>query len=122
MARERRPEILVVEDEPVLRRALVRFLRTEGCVVREAADGEEALHALRVTPVDAVVCDVTMPRLDGVRLWDAARKDAHLADIPFIFVSALPFSRLATPGMRYLPKPYLLEEVWRELQGVLDDR
>ena len=65
--------ILVVDDEPVVRRFAVRVLEAEGFLVSEAADGAEALRLLReeVPDVDAVVSDIVMPRLNGVELLQA---------------------------------------------------
>jgi CheY-like chemotaxis protein len=64
--------ILVVDDEPSVRRAVRRHLELSGMEVIEAASGREGLQILqRGSPVDAVVCDVLMPELNGVALYDA---------------------------------------------------
>ena len=61
----RAPRILVVDDEPVLVRLLMRVLGMHGYDVRGAADGKEALELLDASPVDLVLSDVRMPVMDG---------------------------------------------------------
>src|ERR1700742_3688055 len=60
--------VLVVDDEPAVRRALERALRLENHDVTLAADGEEALDQLASHPADAVILDVMMPKLDGLEV------------------------------------------------------
>lgn len=56
---------LVVDDEPLMVRALTRVLARAGLGVHTAQNGEEALHLLTRQPVDVVLCDVRMPVMDG---------------------------------------------------------
>ena len=58
--------ILVVDDEPSIRRFAARVLLEEGFPVREAADGAQALEIVRAGGVSVLVSDVVMPRLNGV--------------------------------------------------------
>src|SRR2546427_2717149 len=59
---------LVVDDEPRLRRVLVRLLEGEGFVCHEAGSGTEALEMMRHAPVPLVISDLRMPQMDGVTL------------------------------------------------------
>src|SRR3989442_10014978 len=59
---------LVVDDEPRLRRVLVRLLEGEGFVCHEAGSGTEALEMMRHEPVPLVISDLRMPQMDGVTL------------------------------------------------------
>jgi len=61
-------QILVVDDEPAVRRALERALRLDKYDVDLAVDGEEALDRLAERPVDAVILDVMMPGVDGLEV------------------------------------------------------
>ena len=60
--------ILIVDDEANHRRSLSISLRMEGFEVLEAADGEHALNTIADQPVDIVICDLMMPRVDGLEL------------------------------------------------------
>lgn len=80
--------VLVVDDDPVIRRLLEVNLEMEGYDVVQAGDGQEALDAMRSTDVALVLLDVMMPNVDG---WETRRQmlaDPALEDIPVIFLSA----------------------------------
>ena len=68
--------ILVVDDEPAVRESLRRALQLEGYEVELAGDGQEALERLSENDVDAVVLDVSMPRLDGLEACRRLRRTA----------------------------------------------
>lgn len=72
--------ILVVDDEPALRRALGRILRTHGHEVLEASDGYQALDLLREHEPSLVVLDYMMPGMDGGMVLDAMRDE--LSSVP----------------------------------------
>src|SRR6187402_565116 len=74
--------ILVVDDEPAVRESLRRALQLEGYEVELAVDGQEALERLSEEGIDAVVLDVSMPRLDGLlaRLRALLRRAAPAED------------------------------------------
>lgn len=82
------PTVLVADDSPAYRQALAGYLRSRGCDVVCAADGEEALRLLRERKIDLVVCDLLMPRLGGERLVAQIRADERLRDTPVIIASA----------------------------------
>ena len=67
--------ILVVDDEPAIRRALRPPLFELGFQMAEASRGEEALQALRATPYDAVLLDINMPGIGGI---ETLRKDSRV--------------------------------------------
>ena len=80
--------ILVVDDEPAVRRVLQKLLRNHGYDVVEARDGYEALKILEHCEVDTVLLDVMMPGLTGVEVCRRIRADAKMAHTPVVFVSA----------------------------------
>lgn len=80
--------VLLVDDEPLLRSVLCEYLRFAGHEVIECRDGDEALERLRSNAVDAVVSDVLMPGMDGLALCGAMRDNPSLANIPVLFVTA----------------------------------
>ena len=67
--------ILIVEDEEALRSQLVEYLKGEGYVTDEAADGEEALYYGREYSYDAAVIDLGLPKVDGVAVIETLRSE-----------------------------------------------
>jgi signal transduction histidine kinase len=112
--------VLLVDDEPAVRKPLGRFLKRRGALVREAADGAEALALLAAEGSDIVVADLRMPGMDGAALYRALReKDPAVAE-RMIFLSG-DITQLGdldgggiAPG-RILPKPIELAEFERFL-------
>lgn len=79
------PRILLVDDEAEVRRALATFLRSLGHDVRTAADGTEAVEALRDGATDLVITDINMPGMDGIEIVTRLRDAA--SDLPIIVMS-----------------------------------
>jgi DNA-binding NtrC family response regulator len=115
--------ILVVDDEPSIRRLAKRALLEEGFDVREARDGAEALEIVDAGGVSVLVSDVVMPRLDGVRLMERLAR-SH-PQLPVVLMSGYASLELAAMGIAapcaLLSKPFtperLVEEVRRCLGG-----
>ncbi|MCG3147877.1 MAG: Sensor histidine kinase RcsC [Verrucomicrobiae bacterium] len=84
-----RKVVLVVEDSITSRMLLKNILESAGYRVRTAVDGLDALSQLKTEPVDGVVSDVQMPRLDGFNLTEKIRADRKLAELPVVLVTAL---------------------------------
>lgn len=78
--------ILIADDEPDMREIFSAWFRNLGCSVTEAADGKEAFDALESQNFDAVVTDVRMPRIDGVRLVQQLHDSGRYIPV-IIFVS-----------------------------------
>ena len=78
--------ILLVDDEPSLRRVITRSLLRAGFDVTEASDGLVALELARARQVDAVISDVRMPGMNGLELLDRLRRE--LPSLPVVLVSA----------------------------------
>ncbi len=118
--------ILLVEDEPSVRRLTANLLRGYGYAVLEVSRGEEALDLARVTPrpVDLLLTDVVMPGLSGPEL--AARLRAELSELRVLFMSG--YSDLASrhgyalEGAPLLHKPFTPEGLARKVREVLDIR
>lgn len=82
--------ILVVDDDAAVLRLLTSILADEsGHAVISASNGREALNRLNTEAVDAVVCDVNMPIMDGIALVRAMRTDESLRDLPVVMISAM---------------------------------
>jgi CheY-like chemotaxis protein len=118
--------VLVVDDEPGVRHFTARILRDEGYGVHEAADGLEALELVRAAaPIDAVVSDIVMPRLNGVELLQSL--STLRPDLPVILMSGYGAIQLAERGIAspcsVLSKPFppelLVAEVRRCIRTLL---
>ena len=107
--------ILVVEDEPDIRRDLVAVLEGKGYVVHSAANGRDALAHLRTYPAPSVILlDLRMPIMDGCRFREQQRRDPVLAGIPVVVLSALGDAASeddALGDVGYLQKPFEVEEL-----------
>ena len=81
--------VLLVEDDPALRRYLEVVLQRAGYTVLSAGDGLEAMKVLLSAEVDVIVTDALMPNLDGYELCRFVRNSDHLSHLPVILLSAL---------------------------------
>ncbi len=81
--------VLVVEDYPDSRQAMKRILETAGYRVVAAENGVEALAILGAEPVDLIVSDILMPRMNGYQLYEQVVEHPHWVRIPFLFLTAL---------------------------------
>lgn len=79
--------ILLVEDDRFLRRACEASLKQRGFMVETAADGEEALQAVRANPPNLVLLDMLMPKVSGLDVLRALRSDAATRDLPVLILS-----------------------------------
>jgi two-component system response regulator MprA len=116
------PRVLVVDDEPAVRRALERALRLESYDVALAEDGEQALDALARQPADAVVLDVMMPRVDGLEVTRRMRRAGDRT--PILMLTARDAIDDRVDGLDagaddYLVKPFALRELQARLRALL---
>ena len=118
--------ILVIDDEPHMARLASYVLQTAGYDVLTAEDGRDGLEKLARFKPDLVVCDITMPEMDGFEVVSALRADPRWRDLPVIMLTARgqeqDVQRAQEVGANsYLTKPFssrqLLGEVQRYLNG-----
>jgi two-component system response regulator MprA len=114
--------VLVVDDEPAVRRALDRALRLENYEVTLAADGEQALDALASAPADAVILDILMPKLDGLEVCRRLRQAGDRT--PVLMLTARDAIDDRVEGLDvgaddYLVKPFALRELQARLRALL---
>jgi DNA-binding NtrC family response regulator len=79
------PTILIIDDEKAIRKTLTEILSFEGYKIDEAADGEEGLKRFNEKAYDLVLCDIKMPKLDGIEFLEKAKMTNP--DIPIIMIS-----------------------------------
>jgi CheY-like chemotaxis protein len=102
--------ILVIEDDPLQRLAVVGILQRAGYRVLWAIDGEQGLEMARQSRPDLIVCDVVMPGMNGYQLVTTLRQEAGLAEVPVIMLTSLVERAQVRVGMNsgaddYLAKP-----------------
>ncbi|MEP6697669.1 MAG: response regulator [Pseudonocardiales bacterium] len=113
---ERKPRVLVVDDDQVIRQLIGINLELEGFEVHMAADGEEALRLVVDVAPDVVVLDVMMPRLDGLEVARRLRQDPRTRDLRLVLVSAraqaVDLQRGEDSGVdAYITKPFEPDEL-----------
>ncbi|UOB18312.1 sigma-54-dependent transcriptional regulator [Abyssalbus ytuae] len=119
------PKILVIEDEAAIRRVLVKILseESEKYQVDEAEDGLAGIEKIKKEDYDLVLCDIKMPKMDGVEVLEAAKKVKP--EIPFVMISGHGDLDTAVNTMRlgafdYISKPPDLNRLLNTVRNALD--
>ena len=104
-------EILVIEDDAIIRENLAELLDAEGYAVRAAGEGKQGLAMALQRRPDLVLCDIMMPVMDGYQVLHRLRDYPPTTDVPFIFLTAKADAADRSRGMRlgaddYITKPY----------------
>jgi len=128
---DRRPTVLVVDDSINVRRFLAMTLEKSGYRVEQAKDGLEAMEKLRklqtLSPnsrVNAVICDIEMPRLDGFGFLVQSRSDDNCKDIPVVMLTSRSGAKHRDLAMRlgasaYFAKPFKDNELLQTLSQLV---
>ncbi|MCG7858531.1 sigma-54-dependent transcriptional regulator [Flavihumibacter sp.] len=115
--------ILIIDDERAIRKTLGEILSYEGYKIEEASDGEEGLKKFRETTFDVVLCDIKMPKLDGIEFLDKAREANP--DVPIIMISGHGTIETAVEAVKkgafdYISKPPDLNRLLITLRNAMD--
>src|SRR5271165_5584195 len=118
-------KILVIEDEPEMRRNLTTILRLENFHPLPAANGRIGIELAKKEKPDLVLCDVMMPELDGYGVIAALRADVETVTIPFIFLTAKGEKPDIRTGMNlgaddYLTKPFANADLLAAIRSRLE--
>lgn len=116
-------KILVIDDEKAIRRALQEILSFEGFEIEEAADGAEGLKMIRENDYDCILCDIKMPKMDGIEVLEAAREVKP--DIPLIIISGHGNLETAVDAVKkgafdYISKPPDLNRLLITIRNAMD--
>ena len=121
------PKILVIEDEAAIRRVLVKILSEENDTyqVEEADDGLIGLGKIKNEDFDLVLCDIKMPKMDGVEVLEAVKK--MKPEIPIVMISGHGDLDTAVNTMRlgafdYISKPPDLNRLLNTVRNALDKK
>ncbi len=116
-------KILIVEDQPQMRRKLAMILEREQFEVMTAPNGLIGLDMARTRPPDLILCDIMMPELDGYAVLEALRADKATSTIPFIFLTAKGERVDQRTGMSFGADDYLTKPIVKdELLGTIHAR
>src|SRR6188472_4344482 len=115
---------LVVEDEPNIRELVNLHLGLEGLTVTTAVDGEEALRYASAEPFDVVVLDLMLPKIDGVTVCRAIRRQTTNGDVPILMLTARRDESDKVLGLEsgaddYLTKPFGVRELVARARALL---
>jgi DNA-binding NtrC family response regulator len=120
-------KILIIEDEAAIRRVLVKILSEENTtyIVEEAEDGGAGYEKIKNTDYDLVLCDIKMPKMDGVELLEAVKKIKP--EIPMVMISGHGDMETAINTMRlgafdYISKPPDLNRLLNTVRNALDKK
>jgi two-component system, NtrC family, nitrogen regulation response regulator NtrX len=116
-------DILIIDDEKSIRKTLSEILSYEGYKIDEAVDGEEGLKKFSEKTYDVVLCDIKMPKLDGIEFLD--RSKLINADVPVIMISGHGNVDTAVEAVKkgafdYISKPPDLNRLLITLRNALD--
>lgn len=111
-----RPKILLVEDNPDVRRLYAIGLNQRGYEVKLAANGAEAVERVTAERPDYILLDWMMPLMDGSEVVERIGNDDGVAAIPIIVISGQPAPQRLPPRVRgWLTKPLTIDELVTEL-------
>jgi CheY-like chemotaxis protein len=112
--------LLVVDDQPIQRKAIAEYLQHSDLCILEAANGEEAYRCLQSTPVDCMILDIGLPDVSGTTLLKRIRDDSTIAAVPIIVYTG----RDLTPEEESIVHQYAEATVIkgvRSIEKLLDD-
>jgi two-component system nitrogen regulation response regulator NtrX len=115
--------ILIIDDEKAIRKTLSEILSYEGYKIEEAGDGEEGLRRFRDKTFDVVLCDIKMPKVDGIEFLDKVR-DMN-PDVPVIMISGHGTIETAVEAVKkgaydYIAKPPDLNRLLITIRNAMD--
>lgn len=116
-------QILIIDDEKAIRKTLTEILSYEGYKIEEASDGEEGLRKFKEKNFDVVLCDIKMPKLDGIEFLDKAREVNP--DVPVIMISGHGTIETAVEAVKkgaydYIAKPPDLNRLLITIRNATD--
>jgi CheY-like chemotaxis protein len=117
--------ILVVDDDPNIRKLIIAALKRDGYEFCEAANGREALDVMRGRRVELVVLDLMMPHVSGWDVLQERQQDDRLRNIPVIVISASRGPEIANAVDKgicaFLPKPFDIPALHSLVRGCIGE-
>ena len=115
--------ILIIDDDNKFSLGLSAVLRREGFEVVVAGNGEDGMAAIQSSNPDMILCDIMMPRVNGIKLKQALAKDPRFGNLPFFFLTARAAPMDKVVGLQsgaddYITKPFVVSELLARIQAV----
>ncbi len=126
-AGDRKPKVIIVDDDRDTREMLTMALDLEGFEVSQAANGLRLISAMHVDRPDVILLDVMMSWIDGFELCRAIKKNETFADIPVVFISARKSTEderagRAAGAVDYFAKPLDVDRLIARIREILGSR
>jgi len=123
MSQNDKKKILIVDDEPNVRR-LVRIILSKDFTVLEAEDGRQAIDVASIQKPDLILMDIMMPKMDGYTSCSAIKNDPVTKSIPILMLTAVGFElnvklsqQMGADG--YMTKPFISQALLDKIEQVL---
>jgi two-component system chemotaxis response regulator CheY len=121
-------DVLVVDDSAAIRKIMQRVLRQTGMAIgaiHEAGDGQEALAVMARHPVNLVLSDINMPKMDGLQLLASIKMSAVWHSIPVVMITTEGGEAKVSEAVRlgaagYVRKPFTADQIKEKLTGLLE--
>ncbi|OGL46283.1 MAG: hypothetical protein A2161_14885 [Candidatus Schekmanbacteria bacterium RBG_13_48_7] len=120
----KRKRILAVDDEPNILRSVKYYLEKAGYIIQTAANGEEALTRIQECVPDLVICDISMPKLDGMGFLKILKSKPDMSGIKVIFLTGKSSDEDLQKGWSsgadyYITKPYSVQTLLKGVEFLL---
>src|SRR6201996_737036 len=117
--------ILIIDDEKAIRKTLSEILSYEGYKIDEAGDGEEGLKKVKEKEYDVILCDIKMPKIDGIEFLEKTKETNP--DIPIIMISGHGTIETAVEAVKkgaydYISKPPDLNRLLITIRNAMDEK
>jgi CheY-like chemotaxis protein len=107
-------KILIVDDSEDIRLAHRTILTAAGYTIHEAEDGAQALALVPKIQPDLIICDLSMPEMDGIDVLETLMGTPEMASIPLVFITGVHNDRMRDRAMALGAKRYLVKPVPKE--------
>ena len=120
------PNILLVEDDALIRKILSDELKVNGFGVEEAADGEAGLEAINSKDIDLVLLDIMIPKKDGIAVLRELKRAGKIPQLPVYILSALSDMEKVAEGIALGARGYFVkqesgrEEIIKAVRALFD--
>ena len=119
--------VLIVDDEPTILSTVAAMLRMENYAVSTACDGQEGLDRARICQPDLIITDFNMPKLNGLELLSAVRREPAMAAVPVLMLSgnkvdAKSAHQGSPEAYDFLAKPFTRAQLLCMMQSLLTPR